>query len=86
LPIPTALDVAHRMMPYIEQQMVLGERLHHVIKPLFNLFHQRPGARQYRRHLSENAHRADADITVFEAALACIKPLLDGDESLRRHA
>lgn len=72
-PPPDALTVAHRMIPYIERQLSRGERLHHVVKPLFNLFHQCPGARQYRRHLSEQAHRKDADIEVFTDAVACVE-------------
>lgn len=65
----TALAIADDMTHYIEAQASRGERLHHVIKPLFNLFHNCPGARQYRRHLSEHAHRPGADITVFLAAV-----------------
>lgn len=65
----TALEAAEIMVPYIERELAAGERLHHVIKPLFNLFHQCPGARQYRRHLSEQAHRSNAGIEVFLAAL-----------------
>ncbi|MCH8553446.1 MAG: tRNA dihydrouridine(20/20a) synthase DusA [Natronospirillum sp.] len=65
----TAQQAAEAMLPYIERELAAGQRLHHVIKPLFNLFHQCPGARQYRRHLSEQAHRPDAGIDVFLAAL-----------------
>lgn len=67
---PSALTVAERMLPYIEQELAKGGRLNHIIKPLFNLFHQCPGARQYRRHLSENAHRPGAGIEVYTQALA----------------
>lgn len=70
---PDAITVAHRMIPYIERQLAQGERLHHVVKPLFNLFHQCPGARQYRRHLSEQAHRKDADLAVFTDAVAHVQ-------------
>ena len=31
-----------------------------------------PGARQWRRHLSENAHKPGADVRVLEAALALV--------------
>ncbi len=68
-PDPSAHEVAERMVPYIERQLEQGERLHHIIKPLFNLFHNRPGARQYRRHLSEQAHRPGAGLTVFTEAV-----------------
>lgn len=69
----SALEAAARMVPYIEQELAAGERLHHVLKPLFNLFHHCPGARQYRRHLSEQAHRPDAGIEVFLDALSHVR-------------
>ncbi len=68
-----AMMVAKRMIPYIEQQTAAGVPLNRVIKPLFNLFHQVPGARQYRRYLSENAHRKGADARVFAQALDCLR-------------
>lgn len=72
-PVLSALDVAERMVPYIEQELAAGERLHHILKPLFNLFHRCPGARQYRRHLSEQAHREGAGPEVFLQALEKVR-------------
>ncbi|MFC3852698.1 tRNA dihydrouridine(20/20a) synthase DusA [Salinispirillum marinum] len=69
-PSPSAHTVAERMLPYLEQQLASGVRLNHLLKPLFNLFHDRPGARQYRRYLSEHAHQKDATLDVFLSALA----------------
>jgi len=37
---------------------------------LMGLFHGQPGGRQFRRHISENAHRAGAGIEVLESAMA----------------
>ncbi|MFY0663309.1 MAG: tRNA dihydrouridine(20/20a) synthase DusA [Natronospirillum sp.] len=68
-PARTAKQVAERMLPYLEAQLTSGQRLNHIIKPLFNLFHECTGARQYRRYLSENAHVKGAGIEVFLAAL-----------------
>jgi tRNA-dihydrouridine synthase A len=33
---------------------------------------QDPGARQWRRYLSENAHKAGADVAVLEHALSLV--------------
>jgi len=37
---------------------------------ILGLFHGMPGARQYRRHISENAYKSDAGIDVLTTALA----------------
>jgi tRNA-dihydrouridine synthase A len=39
---------------------------------MLGLFHGRPGARLFRRHLSENATRKGADLAVLREALAYI--------------
>ncbi|MFG5979811.1 tRNA dihydrouridine(20/20a) synthase DusA, partial [Salmonella enterica subsp. enterica serovar Montevideo] len=36
------------------------------------LFQGIPGARQWRRYLSENAHKAGADVAVLEQALKLV--------------
>ena len=48
-------------------------RLHTLVKPMLGLFNGRPGARQFRRHLSENAVRDGAGIAVLREALAIVK-------------
>lgn len=66
----TRLDVALSMMPYIEAQVAKGAKLNHITRHMLGLFNGQPGARQWRRFLSENAHRPDAGVEVFEASLA----------------
>jgi len=73
-PVLSALAVAEQMEPYIAQQLAAGVKLHTVLKPLFNLFQNQRGARQFRRLLSEQAHRPGADLAVWHAALACVRP------------
>ena len=41
---------------------------------MLGLFQGRPGARAWRRHLSEHGHRAGAGPEVVEAALAMVAP------------
>jgi tRNA-dihydrouridine synthase A len=41
---------------------------------MLGLFNGRPGARAFRRHLSENATRDDAGIAVLRDALEFLKP------------
>ena len=54
----------------------LGKRatLSALTKPMLGLFNGRPGARLFRRHLSENATRHGAGVTVLQDALALVRP------------
>jgi tRNA-dihydrouridine synthase A len=67
---PTRHDVVHRMLPYIENELAAGAQLKHITRHMLGLFAGLPGARAWRRYLSENAHQGDAGIEVVEAALA----------------
>jgi tRNA-dihydrouridine synthase A len=66
----TPHDVARAMLPYIERQLSDGQRLHAVTRHMLGLFTGRPGARAWRRHLSEHATREGAGPEVVEEALA----------------
>jgi len=58
-----------QFLPYIEQQLTQGVALHHMTRHILGLFQGVPGARKFRRHLSENAWRKGAGIEVVETAL-----------------
>ncbi|WP_082879818.1 tRNA dihydrouridine(20/20a) synthase DusA [Methylomonas methanica] len=57
------------MLPYIEQQLQQGVRLHCIARHMLGLFHGVDGARAWRRHLSENATRFGAGSQVILDAL-----------------
>jgi tRNA-dihydrouridine synthase A len=57
---------------HVERELGKGARLHTLIKPMLGLYNGRPGARLFRRHLSENAPSHDAGISVLRDALAFI--------------
>ena len=59
-PSKTAEDVVRAMIPYLEAHLGEGGRLQSVTRHMLGLFTGRPGARQWRRILSENAHRPEA--------------------------
>lgn len=52
----TAEEVVHAMLPYIEAHVQRGGKLGQVTRHMLGLFQGRPGARGWRRHLSEHAH------------------------------
>ncbi|WP_335735250.1 tRNA dihydrouridine(20/20a) synthase DusA [Rheinheimera muenzenbergensis] len=71
----TPQQVVQQMLPYIERQMQQGARFWHIARHMLGLFQGVPGARQWRRLLSEKGHLADATPELMLQALALIKPL-----------
>lgn len=67
-----AVDVVHQMLPYIEAHLASGGRLNQITRHMLGLFTGRPGARAWRRALSEGAHRKEAGPDLLLQALAHI--------------
>ena len=65
----SAEDVVHLMLPYISNHIAQGGRLGQVTRHMLGLFQGRPGARGWRRHLSENVHADGSGPEVVLAAL-----------------
>ena len=76
-PIMKRREVIEAMYPYIERQLANGSYLGHITRHMLGLFQSMPGARQWRRHISENAHKQGAGIEVVQQALAKIPAELD---------
>ncbi len=62
-----------RMRDYIERQCSAGVRLAAITRHMLGLFSGQPGARQWRRILSETAHLTGAGPEVLDAALAAVR-------------
>jgi tRNA-dihydrouridine synthase A len=58
---------------YVETKLAEGVRLNSMTKHMLGLFNGRPGARAFRRHLSENATGDNAGISVLREALAMMQ-------------
>ncbi len=71
-PDSTAEAAARAMLPYIEAHLAKGGRLNQITRHMLGLFAGRPGARAWRRALSEGAARDGAGPELIEAALAQI--------------
>ena len=71
----TVEEVVHLMLPYIANHLAQGGRLGQVTRHMLGLFQGRPGARGWRRHLSENAHKDAAGPDVVLAALGHVTRL-----------
>ena len=68
-PFEAPEDVVAAMLPYIEAHLAEGGRLHSITRHMLGLFTGRPGARFWRRHLSEKAHIDGAGVPVLLEAL-----------------
>jgi tRNA-dihydrouridine synthase A len=66
---PDAVTVANAMRPYIADHLASGGRLHQITRHMLGLFTGRPGARGWRRVLSEGASRPSAGLEVLDSAL-----------------
>ena len=66
-------QVAQAMRPYIARHLAAGGRLHQVTRHMLGLFHGMPGARGWKRTLSEGASKGG--IEVYDAALRQVTQL-----------
>jgi len=72
--------IVEAMFPYIEEALSQGVRLQQISRHMLGLFQAQPGARAWRRHISEQAHLPTAGIEVLEQALKCV-PQLDAEQA-----
>ena len=75
-PVRTADEAARDFRPWIERRLGEGVPLHPITRHMLGLFAGRPGARQWRRILSEKAPgaRGAAAIAVYDEALSAVRP------------
>lgn len=72
---PDRFEVVEAMRPYIARHLGTGGRLHQITRHMLGLFHGQPGARTWRRILSERANAPGAGLEVLDAALAPLRDL-----------
>lgn len=71
--IVTSLEAVEKMFPYIERELQQGVPLGAITRHMLSAFQNQRGARQWRRYLSENAHKTGAGIEVVEKALSFVQ-------------
>ena len=69
-PPPDRDAVLERLKPYVAAHLARGDRLQHITRHILGLYQGLPGARAFRRLLSERAHRAEAGYEIVEQAIA----------------
>jgi tRNA-dihydrouridine synthase A len=67
---PERAAVLAAFEPYAQAHLARGDTLNHLARHLVGLFQGQPGARRYRRVLTELSHRREAGWDAVEAALA----------------
>jgi len=66
--LPSRKKILEQYLPYVEQQLTKGVNLTQISRHLLGLFQGLPGAKAWRRHISENAYKDGAGIEVIEQA------------------
>jgi tRNA-dihydrouridine synthase A len=66
-------EVIEALIPYVEKHLAAGGRLNNIARHILGLYHGRPRARAFRRHLSEYAPREGAGVGVLQEALLLVE-------------
>ena len=71
--ITNPISAIEQLFPYIEIELAKGTQLNHIMRHTLGIFNGKKGAKQWRRYLSENAHKKGAGLEVVEKALSFIQ-------------
>ena len=71
-PLKSRDDVIAELLPFAEQHLAQGGQLNHITRHILGLYQGIPGARKFRRHLSENAYKKEAGISILAEAHALV--------------
>ncbi len=80
-PLPTRAGIVQQMLPYIERELQAGCELKHITRHMLGLFQGVPGARAWRRQLSNAGPRTGAGTEVLLAALEAVAEVNARDNS-----
>ena len=68
-PLPSRYEILERFMIYVQQNLDQGVYLGHMTRHILGLFFGQPGARGFRRYISEFAYREGAGVEVIRVAM-----------------
>ncbi len=68
----SSLEILDKYTEYMQKKIDEGVYLKHMSRHLLGLFIGQPGAKAWRRHISENAHKEGAGIEVIQQAVSYI--------------
>jgi tRNA-dihydrouridine synthase A len=73
-PIRSRADIVAALVPYVEAQLAQGVSLRAIARHVLGLYHGQPGARAWRRMLSDEARLRGAGPELFLRALREVEP------------
>jgi tRNA-dihydrouridine synthase A len=71
-PVRTRDEVCQEFIEYGRRKMQDGARLNYLSRHILGLYHNVPGAKKFRRYISENSHHDNASIEILEQAFQLI--------------
>ncbi|MDC0598536.1 tRNA dihydrouridine(20/20a) synthase DusA [Gammaproteobacteria bacterium] len=71
-PPPSAQQILTNFLPYVASELNHGTALKHITRHILGLFQGQSGAKKFRRFLSENAYKADANLETLEHAASLL--------------
>jgi len=77
-PAQSREDIVAALLPYVEQQLTRGAHLNHITRHILGLYQGVPGARRFRRHLSENAYKKTSGAEVLIEAAGLVQTAAGG--------
>lgn len=74
-PVKTPHEIVEAFLPYLSAKLEEGVPLNAMTRHILGIFQGLPGARAWRRHLSENAYKKDSGLQVVRDAMAKVHSL-----------
>jgi tRNA-dihydrouridine synthase A len=75
-------EVVQRLTEYLERLVAAGLPVTRATRHVLGLFHGQPGARRWRRTISERAHREPDNSRLLEEALAAVREAAGGSAAV----
>lgn len=71
-PVSDPHEVIELLIPYINTELANGAQLNHISRHILGLFQGVPGAKAWRRYISENAHKEGASVETIKKAASLV--------------
>lgn len=71
--LPTRESIIEALTEYMEEQVALGVPVKHVTRHVLGLFQGKPGAKVWRRYISEHAYLDDRNVGLLREALVAAR-------------
>lgn len=80
-PLPSREAVLEQYLEFMARELAAGVPLSQMTRHILGLFQGMPGARRWRQHISENAHRKGSGLEVVRAAASLVREAVAAQEA-----